>query len=168
MTGGLLPDDIETLARRVVEENAALGRKVTVAESCTGGLIVAALTDVPGASRVVNRGFVTYADDAKMELLNVPLKTLRTEGAVSSFTAVAMAQGALAYHNIDCAAAVTGVAGPGGGTVEKPIGLVYIAVAKRGHEIQCKEYSFGEIGRDKVRLATVKMALEMLKDLAEL
>ena len=116
MTGGLLPDDIETLARRVVEENAAVGRKVTVAESCTGGLVAAALTEIPGSSAVLDRGFVTYSNEAKMECLDVSLEIIETFGAVSIACAWAMAKGALDRSHADVAVAISGVAGPGGGT----------------------------------------------------
>ena len=110
MTGGLLPDDIETLARRVVEENAALGRKVTVAESCTGGLVAAALTEIPGSSAVLDRGFVTYSNEAKMECLDVSLEIIETFGAVSIACAWAMAKGALDRSHADVAVAISGVA----------------------------------------------------------
>lgn len=134
MTSALLPDDIEDLARKVVEENTAAGRKVVVAESCTGGLVAAALTEVAGSSAVLDRGFVTYSNESKMECLDVSLEIIETFGAVSIACAWAMAKGALERSNADVAVAISGVAGPGGGTDLKPVGTVVFARVVRGQE----------------------------------
>ena len=130
----LLPDEIDELAKRVIEENAAAGRKVVLAESCTGGLVAAALTEIPGSSAVLDRGFVTYSNESKMEMLDVSLDIIETFGAVSIACAWAMAKGALARSNADVAVAISGVAGPGGGTQLKPVGTVVFAKVVRGDE----------------------------------
>lgn len=134
MTTGLLPSDIETLARRVVEENAQAGRTVALAESCTGGLVAAALTEVPGSSSVFDRSFVTYSNAAKREMLGVPSEIIETFGAVSIACVWAMAKGALERSGADVAVAISGVAGPGGGTVLKPVGTVVFARVTRNSE----------------------------------
>ena len=130
----LLPQDIDDLARRVIEENSAIGRKVVLAESCTGGLVAAALTEIPGSSAVLDRGFVTYSNESKMQTLQVPLDIIETFGAVSIACAWAMAKGALANSVADVAVAISGVAGPGGGTQHKPVGTVVFARVIRGQE----------------------------------
>ncbi len=130
----LLPQDIDDLARRVIEENSAAGRKVVLAESCTGGLVAAALTEIPGSSAVLDRGFVTYSNESKMQTLQVPLDIIETFGAVSIACAWAMAKGALANSDADVAVAISGVAGPGGGTQHKPVGTVVFARVIRGQE----------------------------------
>ena len=130
----LLPEEIDELAKRVIEENSAAGRKVVVAESCTGGLVAAALTEIPGSSAVLDRGFVTYSNESKMEMLDVSLDIIETFGAVSIACAWAMAKGALARSNADVAVAISGVAGPGGGTQHKPVGTVVFAKVVRGQE----------------------------------
>jgi nicotinamide-nucleotide amidase len=163
----MFPDEINARAQNVIEVYTAKKLTLALAESCTGGLISAALINVPGASNVVDRGMVTYANAAKMELLGVPSETLDTVGAVSEETARAMAEGAVAYDGIDASVAVTGIAGPGGGTAEKPVGLVHIAAALSGRPTQHQECRFGEIGRDEVRIATVIAALDMLIDLVD-
>ncbi len=140
----------------------AAGLKLGTAESCTGGLIAAVLTEVPGSSDVFDRGFVTYSNEAKMAHLNVPESMLREHGAVSEPVARAMADGALGASRADLVVAVTGVAGPGGGTAEKPVGLVHMATALRGGTLVHSEHRFGDIGRSEVRLATVHAALAML------
>ena len=124
-------------------------RKLTVAtaESCTGGLVAAALTDIPGSSDVIDRGFVTYSNDAKHQMLGVDTATLETFGAVSKETATAMAVGALEHADTDLAVAITGIAGPGGATPGKPVGLVHFAVAARDGRIAHKEFRFGAVGR---------------------
>jgi nicotinamide-nucleotide amidase len=161
----LFPQDITALATLVLSECRKRGLKITTAESCTGGLIAAALTEIAGSSDVVDRGFVTYSNDAKIAMLGVQMETLASHGAVSEETALEMAAGALAKSNADLAVAVTGIAGPGGGSAEKPVGLVHIAAgghAKMVHR-QCR---FGDIGRGQIRLETVRIALQMLVDLA--
>ena len=132
--GALLPEDIDDLARRVVEANRASGRKVVLAESCTGGLVAAALTEIPGSSAVLDRGFVTYSNEAKMESLGVPLDIIETFGAVSIACVWAMAKGALQNSGADVAVAISGVAGPDGGTTLKPVGTVVFARMVRGQE----------------------------------
>jgi nicotinamide-nucleotide amidase len=134
MITSLFPDDIEELARKVVEENTAAGRKVAIAESCTGGLVAAALTEIAGSSSVLDRGYVTYSNEAKMECLDVSLEIIETFGAVSIACAWAMAKGALEKSNADVAVAISGVAGPGGGTDLKPVGTVVFARVVRGEE----------------------------------
>lgn len=149
-------------ARRVLREFDAVGLTVAVAESCTGGMIAAALTDVPGSSSVVDRGFVTYSNAAKTEMLGVPATLILSHGAVSSEVAAAMAVGALKYSHADVSVAVTGVAGPGGGTEAKPVGRVHIATAVRRGPVKSKEYTFpGD--RDAIRQAVTLEALERLR-----
>jgi nicotinamide-nucleotide amidase len=136
--------------------------KIATAESCTGGLIAALLTEVPGASAVVDRGFVTYSNEAKTEMLGVDPNLIARVGAVSAEVAAAMVEGAIARSDADLAVAVTGIAGPDGGTPEKPVGLVHLAAMRRGGKPVLAEYRFGDIGRAKVRLASVREALAML------
>ena len=143
-------------------------RKLTVAtaESCTGGLVAGALTDIPGSSDVIDRGFVTYSNEAKRAMLGVKATTLATFGAVSKETATAMAIGALEKAGVDLAVAITGIAGPGGATPSKPVGLVHFAVAARDGRIVHRETRFGAIGRSAVRQRSVVEALRMLMELA--
>lgn len=158
----MFPDSIRDLAAQTLAEYGLAGYMVATAESCTGGLIAGALTDIAGSSKVVDRGFVTYTNIAKTEMLGVPASLLHAHGAVSSEVAVAMAVGALSKSRADVTVAVTGVAGPGGGSAEKPVGRVYIATAVRGGAAKAKEYTFpGD--RDAVRMATVQAALERLR-----
>jgi nicotinamide-nucleotide amidase len=144
-------------------------RRLTVAtgESCTGGLVAATLTEIPGSSDVVDRGFVTYSNAAKEALLGVPAATLEIHGAVSRQTAEAMATGALARAGTGLAVAITGVAGPGGGTADKPVGLVHFAAARQGRVIH-RERRYGDIGRSEIRRQSVLEALAMLEDVAAL
>jgi nicotinamide-nucleotide amidase len=139
---------------------------VATAESCTGGLVVGALTDIAGSSAVVDRGFVTYTNAAKEQMLGVPSDTLSRFGAVSAETAAAMARGALRNADADIVVAVTGIAGPGGGSAEKPVGLVHFAAASRSGELNHREGRFGDIGRAEVRRLSVLQALAMLRELA--
>ena len=158
----MFPDHIQRLAADLLAEYGLAGCTVALAESCTGGLIAGALTDIPGSSRVVDRGFVTYSNVAKSEMLGVPPSLILAHGAVSPEVAVAMAVGALARSRADASVAVTGVAGPDGGTPEKPVGRVHIATAVRRGAARHKEYTFpGD--REAVRLATVQAALERLR-----
>lgn len=136
---------------------------IVTAESCTGGLIAALLTEIPGSSDVVERGFVTYSNQAKEEMLGVPEDLLRAHGAVSEPVCRAMALGALKNSRAERSVAVTGIAGPGGGTPQKPVGLVYIAVARSEGDVIVQECRFGDIGRAKVRLATVEKAMTLLR-----
>lgn len=160
----LLPDDIDQLARRVVEENTAAGRKIALAESCTGGLVAAAITEIPGSSAVLDRGFVTYSNEAKMEMLGVSSEIIETFGAVSIACVWAMAKGALEHSNADVAVAISGVAGPDGGTKFKPVGTVVFARAYRNErgEPEGELKQFGEIGRAEVRRQATLCALELL------
>jgi nicotinamide-nucleotide amidase len=143
-------------------------RKLTIAtaESCTGGLVAGALTDIPGSSDVIDRGFVTYSNDAKRAMLGVKATTLSTFGAVSKETATAMAIGALEKAGVDLAVSITGIAGPGGATPGKPVGLVHFAVASRDGKILHREFRFGAVGRTTVRQRSVVEALRMLMELA--
>ena len=141
----------------------ARGLKIAAAESCTGGLVAGLLTEIPGSSAVVERGFVVYSNLAKQEMLGVPQATLAEWGAVSAATARAMAEGALARSAADLAVAITGVAGPDGGTAEKPVGLVWFGAARRGDAPQTLERRFGPLGRTAIRLAAVETALELLE-----
>lgn len=166
MTDSFLPAELVALARRVIDENAALGRTVAVAESCTGGLVSAALTEIPGSSAVVDRGFVTYSNDAKQELLGVASDIIDTFGAVSIACAWAMAEGALKRSKADVAVAISGVAGPAGGSDQKPVGTVVFARAKRdridAEDGDAEERLFPDNGRSGVRLQAALCALELL------
>jgi nicotinamide-nucleotide amidase len=139
---------------------------VATAESCTGGLVAGALTDIAGSSAVVDRGFVTYTNEAKHEMLGVSLDTLKMFGAVSRETAEAMARGTLGHANANLAVSITGIAGPGGGSADKPVGLVHFAAASRGGILIHRERRFGDIGRAEVRRLSVLEALAMLTELA--
>ena len=139
---------------------------VATAESCTGGMVAAALTDIPGSSDVVERGFVTYSNEAKAEMIGVPMDLIIAHGAVSEPVARAMAEGALAHSRADLAVAITGIAGPGGGTAEKPEGLVHFACARTGRATEHARIEFGAPGRDEVRRRSVMQALEMLLAMA--
>ncbi len=159
----LLPEEIVALAQRVIDENAAAGRKVALAESCTGGLVCAALTEIPGSSAVLDRGFVTYSNESKQETLGVPLDILETFGAVSVATAWAMAQGALEHSGADVAVAISGIAGPDGGSEQKPVGTVVFAKAIRGSEdCDAEEKLLDGSSRSEVRRQAALVALELL------
>ncbi len=153
-------------AVRVLDACRQRGLLVATAESCTGGLVAAALTEIPGSSDVVDRGFVTYSNAAKEAMLGVPAAVLEARGAVSRETAEAMAAGALSHSRADLAVAITGIAGPGGGNPEKPVGLVYLAAAARDGRRLHREKRFGDIGRAAVRTQSVAEALAMLETLA--
>ncbi|MBI1179584.1 MAG: nicotinamide-nucleotide amidohydrolase family protein [Alphaproteobacteria bacterium] len=139
--------------------------KLAAAESCTGGMLMACLTELSGASEVVDCGFVTYSNAAKHELLGVPFELIEEYGAVSEPVARAMAEGALRNSHADIAAAITGVAGPTGGTADKPVGLVHFAAARRGRETVSESRRFGDLGRSVVRLRSVETALELMQSL---
>ena len=164
MADTLLPSDVVDLATRVVEANKAAGRKVAVAESCTGGLVTAAITEIVGSSTVLDRGFVTYSNDAKMEMLGVSQDIIETFGAVSIACVWAMAQGARENSEADVAVAISGVAGPGGGTATKPVGTVVFARAVRGAdgEPEGELKAFGDLGRAEIRRQAALCALELL------
>lgn len=154
--------DIDALARRVLAAAERQGLMLATVESCTGGLIAAALTDIAGSSSVVERGFVTYSNQAKAELVGVAGSLIAEHGAVSREVAIAMAEGALLHAPVDLAVSVTGVAGPGGGSAEKPVGLVHMAAARTGRPALHAEHRFGDIGRSAVREASVEAALSLL------
>jgi nicotinamide-nucleotide amidase len=141
--------------------------KIATAESCTGGLIAGVLTEVPGSSSVVDRGFVTYSNNAKTGVLGVPAALIENVGAVSEEVARAMVAGAITRSIADLAVAVTGIAGPGGGTRDKPVGLVHMAVLRRGTTARYAVHNFGNIGRSAVRIATVREALTMLLQIVQ-
>jgi nicotinamide-nucleotide amidase len=161
----LFSDALIAQSRAVLDLCRANGLKLATAESCTGGLVAAVLTEIAGSSDVVERGFVTYSNEAKQELLGVAAATLAAHGAVSEATAREMAQGALRASRADVAVSITGVAGPGGGSADKPVGLVHFACATRS-ATAAAERRFGEIGRGAVRLAAVAQALAMLAEAA--
>jgi nicotinamide-nucleotide amidase len=163
----VFPSDLTQQAGVLLDTLRARGLKLATAESCTGGLITALLTEIAGSSDVVERGFVTYSNAAKMELLGVPEAMLAAHGAVSEPVARAMAQGALAHSEADIAVAVTGVAGPGGGSAAKPVGLVHIAAARKGGAALHRECRFGDIGRSPIRVASVAVALQLISRIAE-
>jgi nicotinamide-nucleotide amidase len=159
----MLPEDLVTAAAELLAVLRGRSLTLATAESCTGGLIAACLTEVAGSSDVFERGFVTYSNAAKSELIGVDPDLIRRHGAVSEPVARAMAEGALAHSSADIAVAVTGVAGPGGGSAEKPVGLVHIATARRGQSAQHRRCEFGDIGRSGVRVSTVAEAFEMVR-----
>lgn len=165
MTDTNLPAELIEAARRVVEENRDAGLRVAVAESCTGGLVSAALTEIPGCSDMFEAGFVTYANEAKMDMLGVASDVLETFGAVSVATAWAMAQGALQKSGADIAVAITGIAGPGGGSEKKPVGTVVFARASRSgdpDDVVADKREFGDLGRGAIRLQAALCALDLL------
>jgi len=166
MTPAMIDEALREAAVRVLDACRLHGLKVATAESCTGGLVAAALTEIAGSSDVVDRGFVTYSNAAKEAMLGVPAATLERHGAVSRETADAMAAGALAMSNADITVAITGIAGPGGGSVEKPVGLVHFAAAARDGRRIHREKRYGDIGRGPVRMHAVAEALAMLELLA--
>jgi nicotinamide-nucleotide amidase len=155
-------DDLSPLATRVLETLKKKGMMLATAESCTGGLICGAMTEIAGSSAVVDRGFVTYSNEAKTELLGVPAELIQSVGAVSEKVAIAMAEGALARSNADIAVSVTGIAGPGGGTPEKPVGTVHVAVAQVNEATIHAMCSFTDNGRKYIRLETVRTALNLV------
>ena len=162
----MLDPDLVRLAEVVLAEAREQNLKIATAESCTGGLLAAHFTEVPGSSLVFERGFVTYSNDAKMDMLGVPKAILREHGAVSEPCVRAMAAGALDNApDAHLAAAITGIAGPGGGAPDKPVGLVHFAVIRRGGRVVHEAVRFGDLGRAAVRQRSVAQALAMLRDL---
>ncbi len=157
--------DLIAAAIRVLDANRAAGRTIATAESCTGGMVAAALTEIAGASDVFERGFVTYSNEAKMESIGVNIDILETFGAVSVAVAWAMAQGALKHSHADVSVAVTGIAGPGGGSEKKPVGTVVFARAERGGDpsvVVADMRHFGDLGRSEIRRQAALVALELL------
>jgi nicotinamide-nucleotide amidase len=160
MTDGAI-GDLDALARQVLDACRARGRKVATVESCTGGLVAATLTEIAGSSDVVERGFVTYSNEAKTALVGVPAALIVAHGAVSEEVARAMAEGGVARSPADIAVSITGIAGPGGATPTKPVGLVHIACARRGAPTRHERHVFpGD--RRAVRLASVEVALRQI------
>ncbi len=165
MNDSILPADIVALAARVIAENKAAGRTIALAESCTGGLVAAALTEVAGSSAVFDRGFVTYSNDSKREILGVPETILDAFGAVSVATAWAMAQGALKHSHADIAVAISGIAGPDGGSAQRPVGTVVFARAIRhadSEDVDAEEQRLDGSSRSAVRYQAALIALELL------
>lgn len=157
--------ELVALARRVVDENRAAGRRIATAESCTGGLVAAALTEIPGVSEVFDRSFITYSNEAKMEMLGVSDDILATLGAVSEATAWAMAAGALKRSHADVAIAISGVAGPGGGSEKKPVGTVVFARALKDESagpVLADTHHFGDLGRTEIRRQAALVGLRLL------
>ncbi|VXC96592.1 CinA family protein [Sphingomonas sp. AX6] len=161
----VLPDKLVAAAKRVLDANREAGRRIAVAESCTGGLVSAALTELPGSSDVFDIGFVTYSNEAKQGAVDVPSDLIETFGAVSVAVAWSMAQGALARSQADVAVAITGIAGPGGGSAKKPVGTVVFARAERGsnpRDVVADERHFDDEGRGGIRLQAALCALDLL------
>jgi len=161
----MFPKRLVHLAELVLGDLSAQGLTLVTAESCTGGLIAGLITDVSGASQAFDRGFVTYSNEAKRDVLGVPGDLIADVGAVSEPVARAMAEGALAHSNADVAVSVTGIAGPGGGTPMKPVGLVHFGAARKGRSILHEMRTYGDIGRDQVRLKAVEDALTLVQRL---
>jgi nicotinamide-nucleotide amidase len=166
MISARIDDAIRDRAACVLDACRTHGLKVATAESCTGGLVAGALTEIPDSSDVLDRGFVTYSNAAKQAMLGVPASILERHGAVSRETADAMAAGALAMSDADLAVAITGIAGPGGGSAEKPVGLVHFAAAARDGRRVHREKRYGDVGRSAVRREAVAEALALLEMLA--
>jgi nicotinamide-nucleotide amidase len=162
----VFPPDVLESAARLVDALRARNRRVATAESCTGGLLAGAITSIAGSSDVFEQGFITYANSAKVAMLGVDRAVLDQYGAVSMDVARAMAEGALRTAAADVAAAITGIAGPSGGTAEKPVGLVFIGIASRNAVTSVRRFEFGDIGRNGVRLASVSKALKLLLEAA--
>jgi len=158
----MFPPALQEKAARLLDICRARGSRIATAESCTGGLVAGLLTELPGSSDVVERGFVTYSNEAKQECLGVSAALLQQYGAVSEPVARAMAEGALVHSRTDLAVSVTGVAGPGGGSATKPVGLVHLGVSRAGGITLHREYRFGDIGRGEVRMKAVEAALALL------
>jgi nicotinamide-nucleotide amidase len=161
----MLPAHLVAEAADLLQLLRGKGLTLATAESCTGGLIAAVLTDVPGSSDVFERGFVTYSNAAKTGMIGVSADLIGRHGAVSEPVARAMAEGALGHSSADVSIAVTGVAGPGGGSVEKPVGLVHIAAAQRGQPTQHRRCDFGDLGRSGIREATVAQAFRLVRSI---
>lgn len=160
-----LPDELIAAAEAALAANRAEGRRIAVAESCTGGMVCAALTAIAGSSDTLDGGFVTYSNEAKMKMLGIDSNIIETFGAVSIATAWAMAQGALEHSQADIAVAITGIAGPDGGSEKKPVGTVVFARARRGADpetVIADQRQFGDIGRGPIRIQAALVALELL------
>lgn len=158
--------EVHGAAERAFKLLSRRGLMLACAESCTGGLITAALTGIPGSSNVLDRGFVTYSNEAKHDMLGVPLELIETRGAVSEEVARAMAEGALRHSKATISVSVTGVAGPGGGTKEKPVGLVHFGAANRKGTVLHRELRFGDLGRSEIRRCSVLEAFDLVEQIA--
>ena len=158
----IFPGDLVEAAETLLAAARACCVRIVTAESCTGGLVAALLTEVAGSSDVVERGYVTYSNGSKASAIGVPPELIMVHGAVSKPVALAMARGALAAADAQLSVAITGVAGPGGGSPNKPVGLVHFATARLGEELQAHVESYGDLGRCEVRLAAVRTALGLL------
>lgn len=167
MSTSLFPADLLARATAIIERARSLGRKIATAESCTGGLVAALLTEIPGSSAVVDRSFVTYSNEAKIAMLRVPADLIADVGAVSGEVAIAMALGCLDASNADITVSITGIAGPGGGSPEKPVGLVHFAATRSGEPLLAIERRFGDLGREAVRMASVDQALSLIETLLD-
>lgn len=163
----MFADDLIAASTRLLATCRAARLHVAVAESCTGGLVSGVLTEIAGSSDVFDRGFITYSNEAKRDLLGVPGDLLADFGAVSAQVARAMAEGVLTYSAADISVAITGVAGPGGGTPLKPVGHVHFAAARRGHSTIHELHEFGDPGRGRIRLLAVGVALGLLQRQAD-
>lgn len=163
----MVDDDIVEAAKRLLDICKRKKLTIATAESCTAGLVAGTLSEVPGVSAMLDRGFITYSNQAKQDMLDVPKVTLDKYGAVSRETAEAMVKGALAHSKVDLAVSVTGIAGPDGGSADKPVGLVHFAAASRSGQLAREERRFGAIGRTEVRKRSVLQAFVMLHELAE-
>ncbi len=155
--------ELKARAAALLKAYGAKGLKIATAESCTGGLVAALLTEIAGSSAVVERGFVTYSNEAKTELIGVPADLIAAHGAVSEPVARAMAEGALAHSRADVTVGITGIAGPGGATATKPVGLVHFGLARKGAATAHLERRYGDLGRETVRLRAVEDALGLLE-----
>lgn len=162
----MFPPDLDARAAELIDRLRGAGLMLATAESCTGGLIAGLITSVSGSSDVLDCGFVTYSNGAKARMIGVPPDLIQRHGAVSAEVARAMAEGALAHSAADVAVAVTGVAGPGGGSAAKPVGLVHCAAARRGRQTVSRELRLGDVGRQEVRIETVRVAVAMAYEIA--
>ena len=162
----MFPPDLDARAAELIDRLRGARLMLATAESCTGGLIAGLITSVSGSSDVLDCGFVTYSNGAKARMIGVPPDLIQRHGAVSAEVARAMAEGALANSAADVAVAVTGVAGPGGGSAAKPVGLVHCAAARRGRQTVSRELRLGDVGRQEVRIETVRVAVAMAYEIA--
>lgn len=158
----MYPSELTAAAEALLEKARSNDIMIATAESCTGGLVAGLLTEIPGSSDVFDRGFVTYTLSAKTQILGVSKALLKTEGSVSEPVARAMAEGAIANSNAQIAVAITGIAGPSGGSAEKPVGLVHFAACRVGDKMTTRKMEYGNLGRGQVRLASVATALELM------
>lgn len=159
----MFPEPLLDQAARLLQACRTAELRITTAESCTGGLVAGLLTAIPGSSDVVDRAFVTYSNEAKAEMLGVPMELIEANGAVSEEVARAMAEGALRHSRAQLAVSITGVAGPGGGSDAKPVGLVHFSTALVHYPVVLEERRFGDRGRDEIRMQSVVTAVELLR-----